>query len=459
MSARNLAGSGLGGRKIPQGMLDSMLAVLFGAGEQGVWYDPSDMATMFQDTAGTIPVTGVEQPVGRVLDKSGRGNHATQATAAKRPVLSARVNQMIGSEQWNRMTATDGSGTVTQELVDLPPFLAATSVSRVTQSSAGHVTFYHYVVNQPLTSGTINSRSFFFKPLPGCIGAGVSTQASDPFYFRYDFASRDTVLGVNVQSLRVEELEKGWFRFTVTQKAAATAALFIASALGVASAPNIGAAFLSTGYDSRPADQSGLPYQRVNTATDYDADPSKFPQYLKFDGADDALVVASIDFSMTDKINVFSGLRKAVDAAIGAVVELGPGTLPVGSFAVFAPFSGSPTYGNSVRGAAAAFGGSVTGFPAPITKVVASRFDLAGASGQTIILPIRVDGVPNNTAAAGTAGGTFGNYPLCVGARNQIAQYFNGSLYGLIVRGAASTPAQVAAAEHCLSLKTGVRLP
>ena len=43
---------------------------LFNAGEQGVWYDPSDRATLFQDASGTTPVTAVEQPVGLVLDKS-----------------------------------------------------------------------------------------------------------------------------------------------------------------------------------------------------------------------------------------------------------------------------------------------------------------------------------------------------------------------------------------------------
>ncbi len=60
---------------------------LFASGEPGAWYDPSDMSTLFQDSAGTVPVTAVEQPVGRILDKSGRGNHATQATTTKRPVL------------------------------------------------------------------------------------------------------------------------------------------------------------------------------------------------------------------------------------------------------------------------------------------------------------------------------------------------------------------------------------
>jgi hypothetical protein len=50
---------------------------LFPTGAQGFWFDPSDFSTMFQDDAGTVPVTAVGQAVGRILDKSGRGNHAT----------------------------------------------------------------------------------------------------------------------------------------------------------------------------------------------------------------------------------------------------------------------------------------------------------------------------------------------------------------------------------------------
>jgi hypothetical protein len=71
---------------------------LFSSGEQGVWYDPSDMATLFQDEAGTTPVTALEQPVGRMLDKSGNGNHATQATDIRRPTLSARFNLLLDTE-------------------------------------------------------------------------------------------------------------------------------------------------------------------------------------------------------------------------------------------------------------------------------------------------------------------------------------------------------------------------
>lgn len=67
--------------------MSQVIKSLFANNEQGFAFDLNDLSTMYQDSAGTIPVTGVGQPVGKVLDKSGRGNHATQSTSAKRPIL------------------------------------------------------------------------------------------------------------------------------------------------------------------------------------------------------------------------------------------------------------------------------------------------------------------------------------------------------------------------------------
>ena len=64
----------------PSGILS-----LFAAGEKGVWYDPSDITTLFQDVAGTIPVTASGQSVARMNDKSGNNAHATQSDPTKRP--------------------------------------------------------------------------------------------------------------------------------------------------------------------------------------------------------------------------------------------------------------------------------------------------------------------------------------------------------------------------------------
>lgn len=59
---------------------------LFDAGIRGIWFDPNDMSTMFQDAAATIPVTAIGQTVGCIKCK--RGDKAwVQATASKQPLL------------------------------------------------------------------------------------------------------------------------------------------------------------------------------------------------------------------------------------------------------------------------------------------------------------------------------------------------------------------------------------
>lgn len=53
-----------------KGNLTALARSMFARGEQGFFYDPNDLSTMFQDSALTVPVTGVGQPVGLMLDKS-----------------------------------------------------------------------------------------------------------------------------------------------------------------------------------------------------------------------------------------------------------------------------------------------------------------------------------------------------------------------------------------------------
>lgn len=77
-------GFGLGAR--PRATVWTGPWSLFALGEKGAWYDVSDLASMFQDAAGTV-AAAVNAPVGRLNDKSGRGNHAVQASASARPML------------------------------------------------------------------------------------------------------------------------------------------------------------------------------------------------------------------------------------------------------------------------------------------------------------------------------------------------------------------------------------
>lgn len=65
---------------------DAAILALFAGGKQGAWYDPSDKSTLFQDVAGTIPVTKDGDQIGLMKDKSGNGYHATQSVSTARPL-------------------------------------------------------------------------------------------------------------------------------------------------------------------------------------------------------------------------------------------------------------------------------------------------------------------------------------------------------------------------------------
>jgi len=118
MQMRNLAFRGL---RLPRlGAMRSggfSPASLFAGGIAGAWYGPSDLSTLFQVSDGTTPVTTAGQPVGLMLDNSGNGNHATQATAAARPTYQTGPDRATLDKVDDRLSATVPTGGFTGTMV------------------------------------------------------------------------------------------------------------------------------------------------------------------------------------------------------------------------------------------------------------------------------------------------------------------------------------------------------
>lgn len=70
-------------------------AVAFLDGQKGAIYDHSDLSTLWQDAAGTVPVTKSGDPIARALDKSGNNNHAVQTLSAARPTYSNTPSSIV----------------------------------------------------------------------------------------------------------------------------------------------------------------------------------------------------------------------------------------------------------------------------------------------------------------------------------------------------------------------------
>ena len=240
----------------------SIIAGLFAQGQQGFWLPFTDFASLTQDSAGTLPYTALEQPVGRVLDRSGRGNHASQPTSTARGAVSARVNLLGNSEFAGNTGVATGNN---YSFSTLSGYLGA--VRFALHPSDG----YAYKFGSPAV-GLTCAFSVVVKMDDG------STPLTANQYVGNDFML--VVNGNQAQAASTVPLGGGLYRLT-------TAPILINSGnIGIVKyATNSAKSFTATAYSLVPVAQASLPYQRVTTPTDYDA--VGFPKYLLLDGTDD----------------------------------------------------------------------------------------------------------------------------------------------------------------------------
>lgn len=440
-------------------------ATLFSAGEQGVWYDPSDLSTLFQDSAGTIPVTALEQPVGRMLDKSGRGNHATQATSANRPVVSARVNILTYSEQFDNAAWSKEYVTVTADATVAPN--GALTADKLVETAANNV---HDVYRLSFAPATYSLSVYAKAAERSWIKLENYDGATDRITY---FDVSNGVLGTvaSGHTATITSAGNGWYLCTITFTTAAVAAnnyIYIGIANG-----NNGNSYTGDtskgvfiwGADLRPTNQGvGLPvYQRVGAAVagtsttvgnaDYDA--NGFPVYLSFDGSNDSLATGNINLSGTDTITTFAGARKLSDAALGMLWEI---SADAGSNAGTAYQTFPVNVGGSTRILAR---GSISNgvdygpYAAPVTQLT-STVQKTAAANSTAAISFRANSVTasGSVVSSNASTGNYGTWPIYIGARGGSSFFFNGNLYGLIVRGASSTANQITGAENWLNQKT-----
>ena len=256
---------------------DQQIQKLFANGEQGFFYDPNDLSTMFQDAAGTVPVTGAGQPVGLIRDKSGRNNHARQTASASRPIL--RQNAITGA------------------------------------------------------------------------------------------------------------------------------------------------------------------------------------YYLEFDGSDDFLQTNNIDFTATDKVSLFTGIRRLSDSALGVVVETGTNySIPTGGFALFAPSVDFGHYiGFGVSGGSVFYNQGFSVYAPPLGSVTSLCLDLSATDRPTQV-KFNIDGVGKVIGVGSAATGKFANTPIFIGRRSGKTLPFAGHIYGLIGIGKLTSDDETATIEKELAKRVGVTL-
>lgn len=206
--------------------------------------------------------------------------------------------------------------------------------------------------------------------------------------------------------------------------------------------------------DIRPTNQTvTLPaYQSVTSSTVYDT--VGFPQYIRYNGSTQSLSTSSIDFTATAQMSVFVGIRKLSDETLGVIAEMSSAvSTNNGSFLIDAPdvpayrdvgvyLRGTDTAGKSIVGAIVA---------APATYTLNPSFIIA-LSGTTI--SNNLNGLFNNSSAASSGIGNFGNYPIYFGMRAGVSYPLNGYEYQMIIVGKTLTSAQITSTETYVNGRT-----
>lgn len=380
-------------------------ASLFSASEVGVWFDPSDLTTLFQDTAGTLPITAVGQTVAVMLDKSLGLSLGSE--------IITNGNFSSGSSGW---TGVDGTTPVTvtggEAVLAAGGYaqqasltLAAGKAYRITFSVRGSVSNILptvFVATGAFLAGSQNIKDF---------SAGL-------------YATTQTLSAIIIPTAAKTVL-------VLKESFGGTGIMYV---------DNISIKLISGNHATQVTSAQRPAYQ---------VDGNLKP-YLAFDGANSGLVTNTVIPSI-DKVQAFAGIQKLSDAASGNVIEIGTTGLESNIFGILAPSSnGSNSYRFTSRGSASANAGTGVFAAAPNTSVLTGLGDITGS-----ICTLRRNGLPVQTDTTVQGSGNYAAYPIYIGRRGGVSLPFNGKIYSLIARfGSNLTTSQITSVERWVNSKT-----
>ena len=355
---------------------------IFANGEKGFFYDPNDLSTMFQDSAGNVPVTGAGQPVGLMLDKS------------KGALLSSNLHND------SAVVFTGGSSRISAGVYRV--YSESGDLSQITQSLSPELLgrYVEVTVNIESISGKL-STDFGGSPT-------WSTPGVKKFFGR--------VFGVGI----------------VFKRAPVHAVDAVIRDISVREV---------YGNHAYQTTSAARPILRQNAITG--------AYYLEFDGSDDFLQTANIDFTATDKMSLFAGVRKLSDVVNLELV--GFNSAGNGSFYIVTGRGNGSAVAFFSRGTAGAELFVNQGL-SPVSSVLTAK---AKISAQ--LQYMKLNSVSGQISVSqGT--GNYGNYPLYIGRRGGISLPFNGHIYSLIGIGKLVSDDETLAVEKELAKRLGVTL-
>ena len=390
---------------------------LFANSEQGAWFDPGDITTLFQDTAGNTPVTAAGQSVALMRDKSGRGNNATQSTAGYRPtwqidptghgyLLFDGVNDYMVTGNIN-LTGTAKVTASVGLLVDTTN--RAAGIRRITYSGDWNGTVSFFNTATATATNVVNNFTIGSQP----------TNTSEQYFgsFLSDYT--------------------GTWTFSMTSDDAAK--LWIGDTAGF-------------GYTSGNA----LVSSTFNTGTVTGTISLVAGQYYLFrvmygNGGGPGSLGLTFAHTGQSASSDFTG-KLFYDPSGVAICTGGDPNSVNGTFLIGAP-SSAADHSFYLRGTTtvqARVQNQVVG-----DDILTGVFDISQVTKELELVPRLSGNVETNISWVGTSAGTgnFGNQPLYIGSLGGSGTYFKGHIYGIIVRGALSNSTQITNTETWIDRK------
>lgn len=364
------------------------------------------------------------------------GNHLKAVNA----VVSARVNLFTKSDQfdstaWSKNGAGTGLAPVVTPNDAIAPDGTMTADRIIFDKGAGTTSTDQSFMQQAMATVT-------GQPTVAFISLKSATASS--YLMRIDFNGTSSE-GASFPSLVT--ITPSWQRFEVRLASASDAvrrmSLRLRGTLGTSDFADVHVWGAQQEVATLPA-----AYQRVNTATDYDT--VGFPMYLVYNGTSTtAQTFGNVDFSSTDKMTFWTGVKITTTTAL-VIAELSANaTTNAGAFYLVSNEALNQDAFLS-RGSLAGGSALAPAVAAPRTRVITG---IGNIGADTNIIRVNAIEVASNIADQGT--GNYGNYPVYVGARGAAASLFVGNIYSMIIRGTASTAAEITSTETYVNGKTG----
>lgn len=390
------------------------------------------------------------------------GNHATAPTDAARPTYGVepkggRRNLLTWSEDQTNNAWTKANVTIPTTQYLAPDGTTTAELMYPTSSGTNRFSYQVLTSASNIYTGSVYAKAAGKNFL--CLdisGGGASA------YFDLSAGTVGTVSSGYTAS--IQSVGSGWHRCSIRNTS--NAVLSFAGVYGVTDADN-SRTVTANGTDGillwgaqLELGSTATAYQRVLSAYDITESGVATCHYVQYDGSDDSMSTSAIDFTATDKMSVFAGVRKLSDATIGILIEQSvQASGQPRAFFLAAPVgtSASERYGFLSHGDAPAVGGH-TAFMSTGTNPDAAVLTAIGDISADLNI-IRRNGTAGTSATADQGTGNFGNYPLFIGRRNNATLPFTGRDYGLIVVGKAASSGEITDTETWLAAKTsGVTL-